>query len=82
MTGSISGTLTNPEHLPVAYAIQNGDTTTSSLPDSSSGYFRLSFLPAGEYTVSIEDTLDQTFEQSGVVVQVGADTSLGSITLQ
>ncbi|UCF64620.1 MAG: DUF4382 domain-containing protein [bacterium] len=82
ISGSISGTITNPEHLPVAYAIQNDDTTTSSLPDSSSGYFKLSFLPAGEYTVSIRDTLDQSFEQSGVMVQAGANVDLDSLTLQ
>jgi len=82
ITGSISGIITNPEHLPVAYAIQNDDTTTSSLPDSSSGYFKLSFLPAGEYTVSVRDTLDQSFEQSGVMVQAGTNFDLGSLTLQ
>jgi hypothetical protein len=82
ITGSISGTVTNPEHLPLAYAIQNQDTITSSLPDTLSGFFRLSFLPAGTYTVSVRDTLDQSFEQADVVVTTGNNTDLGSITLQ
>ena len=47
ITGSISGTVLNPDSLPTAYAIQNGDTVTSSIVDSSSGFFKLAFLPAG-----------------------------------
>ena len=82
ITGSISGIITNPEHLPVAYAIQDPDTVTTSLPDSTSGYFMLSFLPAGEYTVLVKDTLDQSFEQAGIMVQAGENFDLGSITLQ
>ena len=81
VTGSISGIISNPQHLPVAYALQNSDTITSSLPDSTSGYFRLSFLPAGSYDVSIRDTLDQVYEQSGITVQEGTNTNLGIITL-
>ena len=82
VTGSISGMITNPEHLPVAYAIQNPDTITTSLPDTANGRFMLSFLPAGEYKVSVRDTLDQFYEQSGVMVQAGENFDLGSITLQ
>jgi hypothetical protein len=82
ITGSISGIITNPEHLPVAYAIQNSDTITSSLPDTSSGYFMLSFLPSGAYDVSVRDTLNQSFEQTDVMVQTGENFDLGSITLQ
>lgn len=82
LTGSISGMVTNPEHLPVAYAIQNEDTVTSSLPDTVSGFFKLSFLPEGTYTVSVRDTLDQSFEQADVMVTTGSNTDLGSITLQ
>ncbi len=82
ITGSISGTLTNPEHLPVAYAIQNNDTISSSLPDAQSGYFMSSFLPQGKYTVSLRDTMDQAYEQAGVMVSPGNETNLGNITLQ
>jgi len=82
ISGSISGIITNPEHLPVAYAIQTPDTVTTSLPDTARGYFMLSFLPAGEYTVSVRDTLDQSFEQMGVMVQAGENFDLGLITLQ
>jgi len=82
ISGSISGTVTNPEHLPVAYALQEADTITSTLVDPSSGLFMLSFLPAGSYTVSIEDTLEQSAVREGVTVTAGSDSNLGEITLQ
>jgi len=82
ITGAISGTITNPEHLPVAYAIQNSDTVTSALPDSTTGYFLLSFLPEGSYLISVRDTLNQSFEQSDILVTPGKRNDLGSITLQ
>jgi hypothetical protein len=82
LTGAISGMLTNPEHLPIAYAIQNSDTITSAIPDSTTGYFLLPFLPQGTYLVSVRDTLDQTYEQSGVMVTPGGKNDLGTITLQ
>jgi hypothetical protein len=82
ITRAISGTITNPEHLPVAYAIQNSDTVTSALPDSTTGYFSLSFLPEGSYLISVRDTLNQSFEQSDILVTPGKRNDLGSITLQ
>lgn len=82
VSGSISGKVTNPEHLPVAYALQEADTVTSTLVDSSSGLFMLSFLPAGTYTVSIEDTLGQSAVREGVTVTAGSDSNVGEITLQ
>jgi hypothetical protein len=82
VSGSISGTVTNPKDVPVAYAIQNSDTTTSTLVDTLSGFFMLSFLPEGSYTVSIEDTLGKVFNQSNVGVIVGKTNNLGDITLQ
>lgn len=82
LTGSISGTVTNPVDLPVAYALAGADTVTSSPVDGTAGSFRLAFLPPGSYTVSISDTLNKAFTQSGVTVTAGQDNSLGQITLQ
>lgn len=81
ISGSISATVTNPEHLPLAYALQNSDTITSAIVDTSSGYFQLSFLSEGNYTVSVRDTLDQSYNQDSVAVMNGANNDLGLITL-
>ena len=81
-SGSISATVTNPEHLPVAYALQNTDTITSTVVDTSNGYFQLSFLPEGTYRVFVRDTLEQSFTQDDVPVAIGENNDLGQITLQ
>jgi hypothetical protein len=82
ITGSISGTITNPRHLPAAYAIAGTDTVTSTTVDENSGEFRLAFLPEGIYTVAIRDTLDLSFTKDGVEVVAGSNQDLGAITLQ
>jgi hypothetical protein len=82
VSGSISGTVTNPKDLPVAYAIQNSDTTTSASVDTLNGFFMLSYLPEGSYTVSIEDTAGKAFHQENVNVNAGTTNNLGDITLQ
>lgn len=82
VSGSIAGKVTNPEDVPIAYAIQYPDTITSTSVDTLSGFFLLSFLPEGSYTVSIEDTLNKTFDQDNVIVILGETHDLGDITLQ
>jgi hypothetical protein len=82
ISGSIAGTVTNPDSLPTAYAIQNGDTATSSFVNPVNGFFRLSFLPAGIYTVSIRDTVNKSATTDSVVVVAGLEKNLGSIELQ
>lgn len=81
LTGSISGSVTNPGHLPVAYALQGADTITSTYVDTS-GHFLLSFLPPDTYQVSVEDTLDQSAAINDVVVTAGDDQNVGEVTLQ
>lgn len=82
ITGSISGTVLNYQNLPLAYAIQDSDTVTSSLVSGESGKFMLAFLPAGFYTVAIEDTAGLSFTKDSVEVVAGTDKDLGLITLQ
>jgi hypothetical protein len=82
ITGSISGEVSNAANLPVVAAIQNEDTVTTSIPDTLSGYFMLSFLPAGIYDVSVTDTLNQNYIQQNIEVKAGQNSDLGSITLQ
>jgi len=82
IAGSISGQVTNPENIPVAYAIQGPDTVTSASINMADSKFVLGFLPEGFYTVSIRDTLDHSFSQDNVEVNAGADNDLGLLTLQ
>lgn len=81
LSGSISGIVTNPIDVPIAYAIHNSDTTTSSAVDTLTGFFLLPFLPEGSYTVSIEDTSGKTFTQDQVNVVAGKTNNLGNIVL-
>jgi hypothetical protein len=81
-TGSISGIVTNPTDLPVAYAIAGADTVTSTQVDGTSGFFRLAFLSPGSYTVSVVDTTGKSFTQPNVPVTAGQDYSVGNVTLQ
>ncbi len=82
VAGSISGTVANPKDVPIAYAIQEEDTITSSLVDTVGGYFMLGFLTEGEYTVSIVDTNELEFNLDNVTVIAGEDNDLGVITLE
>lgn len=82
VSGSISGMVSNPADVPVAYAILDNDTITTSFVDTSSGFFRLAFLPDTTYTVSVVDTNDLRYDQSDVKVTSGMDYDLGSITLE
>jgi hypothetical protein len=82
VTGSISGIILNHGNLPVSYAINGTDTLTSSLVDTTDGSFILSFLPENTYKVVVVDTIDQRYEQEGVVVVKGQNNDLGDITLQ
>lgn len=81
MTGSISGNVLNAEAMPVAYALNNGDTITTSIVDTTSGFFKLAFLPENSYTVIVEDTLGRTFLSDSVSIIVGNNIPFGEITL-
>jgi hypothetical protein len=81
LSGSISGTVTNPGNSTIASAMQDGNTITTSMVDKDNGFFRLSFLPAGAYTVSIIDD-GNSAEITGVVVVAGLEKHLGDIELQ
>ncbi len=82
VTGSLSGIVTNWQNLPVAYAITGTDTITSTQVEQSTGTCMLAFLPEAVYTVSISDTLAQSFEKSDAGVVAGRDNDLGALTLQ
>ncbi len=81
-TGSITGMVAPSDSLPVAYAIQDNNTVTSSNVEQSDGFFRLAFLPAGMYTLVIEDTSGNAYENDQVTVFSGKETDLGQIQLE
>ena len=82
VTGSISGHVTNPEYAPLAHAIIGPDTITSSVVDTTTGFFKLAFLPDSVYSVIVEDTLSQKFSVDNIEVNAGQNYNLGDITLQ
>ncbi len=81
-TGSISGIVTNPQNLPVAQALRNGNTVASSPVEEANGGFILVDLPEGRYTVAINDTAGLFFSQGSITINAGIERDLGNITLQ
>ncbi len=85
VTGSISGTVLDPQGAVVAGAsvratqleTDRSITTTSS----TAGVVQLPSLPPGTYNVTIEAKGFATYSAHGATVVVGKDTSLGDIKL-
>ena len=88
VTGSISGTVENPKDVPLAYAIQENvsineqDTLTTAIVDTTTGEFMLAFLPEGIYKVSVRDTLERYHDIENVMVTAGSDNKLEPFTLK
>lgn len=85
LKGSISGTATDPQ----GAVISGADVTATNLATGvvlttktdSSGLFRFSLIPAGEYKIQTSAQGFNSAVQSNVVVAAGRDTGLGSIRL-
>jgi outer membrane receptor protein involved in Fe transport len=86
VTGSISGTILDPQGAIVAgatvRATQIETNRVFTTRSSDAGVVRLSSLPPGNYRVIVETKGFSTYTVQNVVVEVGKDTSVGSITLQ
>ena len=80
--GRIVGTVTNYENEPLASAIIDGETVTTSPVNPENGHFTLPGLTPGTYTVLIVDTQELEYESPPVEVTAGEQTDLGEITLQ
>jgi hypothetical protein len=82
VSGSVIGDVTDPSGAAVVGAeIQATDTATGvqiSAKTNSSGYFNLSNLIAGTYTISISSPGFKTISREGVVVDIGAVVRLDS----
>jgi hypothetical protein len=83
--GSASGTVTDPQGAVVSGAqlkLTNAATgvvlTTTS---DSSGLFRFSLIPAGEYKIEVSAPGFKTSLRGGVLVSAGGDTGIGTVRL-
>lgn len=81
VTGAIAGTVNPAESRPTVYAIQNSDTLTSTLADTSSGEFELIGLKEGSYDISVNprNSNYQTTDTTGINVTVGETNNIGTI---
>lgn len=84
ITGTIAGTVNPAEARPTIYAIQNSDTLTSTLADTSSGEFELIGLEEGSYDISVNprNSSYQTRDTTNINVTVGETNNIGTITVQ
>jgi|HubBroStandDraft_2_1064218.scaffolds.fasta_scaffold10346_2 outer membrane receptor protein involved in Fe transport len=86
VTGSISGTALDPQGAVVGGADVRATQveTNRVFPTTSSnaGVVQLPSLPIGTYTVTVEAKGFSTYKVENVRVEVGKDTSLGSIGLK
>ena len=82
LSGSISGTVTNPDNSPVAFAVQGMDTITTTIVSPVDGFLRLSFLPEGTYTVFILDNVNRSATKEGVLVVSELEKHVGNLELQ
>ena len=79
--GSITGTL-SPPGVPTTVFVMQGTVTVAQVNANLDGTFSIGGLAAGTYTVIIHPQVDFTATPlSGVVVNSGATTNLGTISL-
>jgi hypothetical protein len=85
LKGSISGTATDPAGavIPGAQVKATNNATAAVLTTSSdsSGNFRFSLIPAGDYKIEISAPNFNSAEKNNVAVTAGRDTGLGAIKL-
>ncbi len=81
-SGAATGQVTNPELGPTAYALAGADTVASTQVDPVTGRLRLSYLPAGAYSVTVADSTGRSCRADAVVIRAGSVTDLGVLTLK
>lgn len=86
VTGSLTGTVVDPQGAVVPSAkVAATELTTNrqySTLSTSGGFISLRGLPPGTYDVRIESASFRTFVSKRVVINVGAETTLGTIRLE
>jgi Carboxypeptidase regulatory-like domain len=86
VTGSISGTLVDPQGAVIANAMVKATQVETGrvfgTASSNAGVVQLPSLPPGTYDLLAEAKGFSSYTAHNVMVFVGKDTSLGAITLQ
>src|SRR6266852_4267896 len=86
VTGSMSGTVEDPQGAVVTNAkITAKEIATNRVytgDSSNGGVVALRALPPGTYEVTVEAPNFRTYDNKGVVVNVGAETGLGRIKME
>ncbi len=82
-TGSISGVISNPGRYAIVSATNwNNELVGSTLADTLTGAFKVAYLPAGAYSISIEDSDGKMYSRQDIPVTSGNDTQIGTVALQ
>lgn len=85
LSGSISGTVTDPQGAVVKGAqVKATDPATGNVrteTTDSAGFFRFNLIPQGNYTVEITAPGFQSLQQTAVSVVAARDTGLGTLKL-
>ena len=85
-TGSISGTVVDPQQAVIVgakvTAVQQGTNLEFSAISNSTGGYRISALPIGNYTVTITAANYSKLKVNNVAVTAGHDTAQGLETLK
>jgi len=86
VTGSISGTVLDPQNAVVAGATVKATQVETdrvfNTVSSNAGVVQLPSLPPGTYNIVVQASGFTNFSAQGVVVEVGKDTALGAINLK
>jgi hypothetical protein len=86
ITGSISGTVTDPSSLGVPGAVvvltQSATATQRKMNTDSQGDFIFSSLPPGEYSISVEQSGFKVLSKPGIHLTASERLSMGQLVLQ
>ncbi|HXK04147.1 MAG TPA: carboxypeptidase-like regulatory domain-containing protein [Verrucomicrobiae bacterium] len=86
VTGTISGSVTDPSGQAIASAKVTATSTTTSEPRTAAanevGAFNLVALQPGTYNIRVEHPGFKTYERKGVVVSANERVALGDVALQ
>src|ERR687887_196159 len=75
VNGNILGSVLDPQGAAIAgakvSAVNTATNFSRSVQTTAQGEYRLEFLPPGNYTVEVTSAGFRTFQQTGVILEVG-----------